>query len=61
MDNCEEIVFKCKGIPITNPREILNRSVAEAQSPGLSTVLIAYFNGQKQQFIGKELKVLAKD
>ncbi|RVW69694.1 hypothetical protein CK203_062073 [Vitis vinifera] len=60
MDNCEEIVFKCKGIPITNPREILNRSVAEAQSPG-STVLIAYFNGQKQQFIGKELKVLAKD
>lgn len=46
MDNCEEIVFKCKGIPITNPREILNRSVAEAQSPGLSTVLVAYFNGQ---------------
>ncbi|KAL6329417.1 hypothetical protein AAG906_018056 [Vitis piasezkii] len=46
MDNCEEIVFKCKGIPLTNPREILNRSVAEAQSPGLSTVLVAYFNGQ---------------
>ncbi|KAL6311950.1 hypothetical protein AAG906_037517 [Vitis piasezkii] len=47
MDNCEEIVFKCKGIPLTNPREILNRSVAEAQSPGLSTVLVAYFNGQE--------------
>jgi hypothetical protein len=31
---------------MTKPEELLIRSAAESQSPGLSTVLIAYFDGQ---------------
>uniref|UniRef100_A0A5B7BXY9 Protein phosphatase n=1 Tax=Davidia involucrata TaxID=16924 RepID=A0A5B7BXY9_DAVIN len=46
MENCEKIVLDCNNVPITNPVEVLNRSAVEAQSPGSSTVLVAYFDGQ---------------
>lgn len=43
MDICKNIVLGGNSVPIA---KVLNRSVAEAQSPGSSTVLIAYFDGQ---------------
>ncbi|CAK9181656.1 unnamed protein product [Ilex paraguariensis] len=46
MANCEKIVSSCISLQITNPEEVLNRSIAEAQSPGSSTILVAYFDGQ---------------
>ncbi|TXG53934.1 hypothetical protein EZV62_019190 [Acer yangbiense] len=46
MENCEKIVLGSKNIPITNPVQVLNRSAVETQSPGSSTVLVAYFDGQ---------------
>ncbi|KAK0588757.1 hypothetical protein LWI29_005064 [Acer saccharum] len=46
MENCEKIVLGSKNIPITNPVKVLNRSAVETQSPGSSTVLVAYFDGQ---------------
>ncbi|KAK9287570.1 hypothetical protein L1049_015991 [Liquidambar formosana] len=47
MENCEKIVLDCKSVPMTNPKEVLNQSAAAAQSPGSSTVLVAYFDGQE--------------
>lgn len=46
MENCEKIVLESKNSPITNPVKVLNRSAVETQSPGSSTVLVAYFDGQ---------------
>ncbi|XP_015893519.3 probable protein phosphatase 2C BIPP2C1 isoform X2 [Ziziphus jujuba] len=46
MENCERILSDCKGIQMDKPEEVLIRSAREAQSPGSSTVLIAYFDGQ---------------
>lgn len=46
MDNCERIVADFKGIQVKEPEEVLIRSVAEAQSPGSSTFLVAHFDGQ---------------
>ncbi|KAM7474697.1 hypothetical protein LguiB_021940 [Lonicera macranthoides] len=43
MDICKNIVLGGNSVPIA---KVLNQSVAEAQSPGSSTVLIAYFDGQ---------------
>lgn len=46
MDNCARIVADCKGTPVKEPDEVLIRSVAETQSHGSSTILVAYFDGQ---------------
>lgn len=46
MENCEMIVSDPKSAPVTKPEELLIRSTAESQSPGSSTVLVAYFDGQ---------------
>ncbi|PON63885.1 PPM-type phosphatase domain containing protein [Parasponia andersonii] len=46
MKNCKKIVSDCEGIPVNEPEEVLVRSVAETQSPGSSTILVAYFDGQ---------------
>ncbi|KAL2460451.1 putative protein phosphatase 2C 62 [Abeliophyllum distichum] len=47
--NCEIIVSDCTGDSVNNPVEILKHSVDRTQSPGSSTVLIAYFDGQALQ------------
>ncbi|KAK9989139.1 hypothetical protein SO802_029378 [Lithocarpus litseifolius] len=44
--NCEKIVLDSESVPMTKPEEVLIRSAAESQSPGSSTVLVAYFDGQ---------------
>ncbi|PIN07039.1 Serine/threonine protein phosphatase [Handroanthus impetiginosus] len=44
--NCERLVSYSNGNSVNNPLELLNLSVAETQSPGSSTVLIAQFDGQ---------------
>ncbi|KAF8405983.1 hypothetical protein HHK36_008063 [Tetracentron sinense] len=46
MENCEKILSESKRGSITQPDQILIRSAAEANSPGSSTVLVAYFDGQ---------------
>ncbi|KAK3031511.1 hypothetical protein RJ639_036025 [Escallonia herrerae] len=46
MDKCEEIVSNSDSLLITNPVNLLKQSIREAQSPGSSTVLVAYFDGQ---------------
>lgn len=46
LENCEKIVLDSKSVPMTKPEEVLIRSAAESQSPGSSTVLVAYFDGQ---------------
>ncbi|XP_008782121.2 probable protein phosphatase 2C 62 isoform X2 [Phoenix dactylifera] len=46
MQNCEKLVSECQGVPGTKPDQILIQSAAEARSPGSSTVLVAYFDGQ---------------
>ncbi|WOK97622.1 putative protein phosphatase 2C BIPP2C1 [Canna indica] len=43
MDSCERLVSTYEG---TKPDEILVKSAAEASSPGSSTVLVGYFDGQ---------------
>ena len=37
---------ECEGLPVTKPDQILVKSAAEARSPGSSTALVAYFDGQ---------------
>ncbi|KAJ0078187.1 hypothetical protein Patl1_37189 [Pistacia atlantica] len=46
MENCEKIVSEIQNTSITDPVEVLTRSAAETQSPGSTTVLVAYFDGQ---------------
>ncbi|CAL5377739.1 unnamed protein product [Camellia sinensis] len=46
MENCRKIVSECNGIPLTNPEEVISKSNLEAKSPGSSTILVAYFDGQ---------------
>ncbi|KAI5356106.1 hypothetical protein L3X38_009001 [Prunus dulcis] len=46
METCERFVSDCKGIPLTEPEEVLIRAAAKTKAPGLSTVLVAYFDGQ---------------
>ncbi|XP_064968288.1 probable protein phosphatase 2C 71 [Musa acuminata AAA Group] len=43
MENCERFVSKYEG---TKPDEILTKAAAEASSPGSSTILVGYFDGQ---------------
>lgn len=49
MENCEKIVSDPKSASMIKPEELLIRSAAESQSPGSSTVLVAYFDGQVLQ------------
>ncbi|KAK3010755.1 hypothetical protein RJ639_011308 [Escallonia herrerae] len=46
MDKCEEMVLNSDSLLITNPVDLLKQSMREAQSPGSSTVLVAYFDSQ---------------
>ncbi|XP_063935914.1 probable protein phosphatase 2C 62 isoform X2 [Daucus carota subsp. sativus] len=46
MEHCGKIVSNSSGISILKPVEVLHRIVAEAQSPGSSTILLAHFDGQ---------------
>lgn len=46
MANCEEIVSECEERPGTKPEQVLVKSSVDARSPGSSTALVAYFDGQ---------------
>ncbi|OVA03109.1 Protein phosphatase 2C (PP2C)-like domain [Macleaya cordata] len=46
MENCAKIVSECQRVPVPEPDQVLIQSAAEARSPGSSTVLVAYFDGQ---------------
>ncbi|XP_009379587.2 probable protein phosphatase 2C 71 isoform X2 [Pyrus x bretschneideri] len=46
MENCERFISDCKGLPLTEPAEVLIRGSSNTKSPGSSTVLVAYFDGQ---------------
>nr|XP_028963142.1 probable protein phosphatase 2C 71 isoform X2 [Malus domestica] len=46
MENCERFISDCKGLPLTEPEEVLIRGLSSTKSPGSSTVLVAYFDGQ---------------
>ncbi|KAJ1434946.1 PPM-type phosphatase domain [Sesbania bispinosa] len=46
MEKCENIVSDHENNPTIKPAEVLTRSAAETQSPGSSSVLVAYFDGQ---------------
>lgn len=46
MEHCGKIVSNSGGVSILKPVEVLQRIVEEAQSPGSSTILLAYFDGQ---------------
>lgn len=46
MENCEKIVSENEEIPETKPDQVLVKSAADAQSPGSSTILVAYFDGR---------------
>ena len=50
MENCERFLSDCKGIPLTKPEDVLVRGAAQTNSPGSSTVLVAYFDGQVWTF-----------
>jgi len=51
MGNCEDIVSNCDNISTIKPAEVLIRSTAETHSPGSSSVLVAYFDGQVNDFL----------
>ncbi|PRQ20264.1 putative protein-serine/threonine phosphatase [Rosa chinensis] len=46
MKNCERFVSDSKGIPLTKPEDVLVSGATQTKSPGSSTVLVAYFDGQ---------------
>lgn len=46
MEHCGKIVSNSGGVSILKPVEVLQKIVEEAQSPGSSTILLAYFDGQ---------------
>lgn len=46
MEKCENIVSNYENISMTKPAEVLTRSAAETQTPGSSSLLVAYFDGQ---------------
>ncbi|KAI0507652.1 hypothetical protein KFK09_013779 [Dendrobium nobile] len=46
MDNCEKFLSECKGISEYTPSLVLIQSASKANSPGSSTVLIGFFDGQ---------------
>ena len=46
MDSCKRFVTESQGAPGISTEEVLAKAVDEARSPGSSTVLVAYFDGQ---------------
>ncbi|XP_052205399.1 probable protein phosphatase 2C BIPP2C1 [Diospyros lotus] len=46
MENCEKIVSDFSSNLLTDPMEVLSRSALASKSPGSSTILVAYFDGQ---------------
>ncbi|KAH7656256.1 Protein-serine/threonine phosphatase protein [Dioscorea alata] len=46
MENCERLLSESLNGSGTKPDQIINRSAVDAISPGSSTVLVAYFDGQ---------------
>ncbi|KAL0917519.1 hypothetical protein M5K25_012585 [Dendrobium thyrsiflorum] len=46
MDNCEKSLSECNGISEYTPSLVLIQSASKANSPGSSTVLIGFFDGQ---------------
>ncbi|XP_077249961.1 uncharacterized protein LOC143889580 isoform X2 [Tasmannia lanceolata] len=46
MENCVKFVSECQGAPGIEPDQILIQSTAESSSPGSSTIVVAYFDGQ---------------
>ncbi|KAM1075150.1 hypothetical protein ACFX19_020278 [Malus domestica] len=46
MENCERFISNCKGLPLIEPEEVLIKGSSYTKSPGSSTVLVAYFDGQ---------------
>ncbi|CAL5379573.1 unnamed protein product [Camellia sinensis] len=46
MENCRKIVSECDSMPLINPEEVISEGALEAESPGSSTILVAYFDGQ---------------
>lgn len=46
MENCEKIVSEWGKLESTTPDQVLAKSAAAARSPGSSTVLVGYFDGQ---------------
>ncbi|GFY90146.1 protein phosphatase 2C family protein [Actinidia rufa] len=46
MDYCQKIVSDCNSVPVIEPKKVLELSALEAESPGSSTILVAYFDGQ---------------
>ncbi|XP_028550277.1 probable protein phosphatase 2C 62 isoform X2 [Dendrobium catenatum] len=46
MDNCEKFLSECNGISEYTPSLVLIQSASKAISPGSSTVLIGFFDGQ---------------
>ncbi|XP_052205396.1 probable protein phosphatase 2C BIPP2C1 isoform X2 [Diospyros lotus] len=46
MENCEKILSDFSSNLLTDPKEVLSRSALESKSPGSSTILVAYFDGQ---------------
>jgi hypothetical protein len=51
MGNCENIVSNYENNSTIKPAEVLIRSAAETQSPGSSSVLVAYFDGQVNDYL----------
>lgn len=50
MEKCENIVSNYENISKIKPADVLIRSAAETQSPGSSSVLVAYFDGQVSDY-----------
>lgn len=46
MKNCGRLISNCNDDSVNSPLELLKLSVAETDSAGSSTVLIAHFDGQ---------------
>lgn len=46
MEKCKNIVSSHENISTIKPAEVLTRSAAETQTPGSSSVLVAYFDGE---------------
>lgn len=44
MENCAKLVEQSEGL-VKSPDEILKQSAIQTQSPGSSTVLVAFFDG----------------
>lgn len=51
MGKCEDIVSTYENISTIKPADVLIKSAAETHSPGSSSVLVAYFDGQVSDYL----------